>query len=112
VTVPFIRQVFRDLGDRVLTAAAAAKAAEDLAEAGTPLEDPPEEFDYVELLGDEDFLGALTGLVYLARRKAGDSIEVADAARTGFNSVQMVPDDDEVEADPKDEPASEPLVSL
>jgi len=108
VTVPFIRDVFRDLGDRVLTAAAEEEEAEKLAEAGTPLENPPEGFDYVELLGDERFLDAMTGLVYLARRKAGDNIEVADAARTGFNSVQMVPDEDEVEADPKDEPAVEP----
>lgn len=94
VTVKSIKSTFKDIGQR--------------------LQDD-EEFDTLDLLGDEGFLINMQGLIYLARRKAGERIEVEDAGDTAFSSFGFIFDDDEADdetneagtSDPK-APASDP----
>jgi hypothetical protein len=75
VTVPFIQSTFVDTGTRMQS----------------------DGFDPLELLGDEAFLSAMIGVIYLARRKAGEPISVADAAETPFTSFRMEDDDELVD---------------
>jgi len=61
-------------------------------------------FEPIDLLGDEDFLRSMAGLIFLARRNSGEQLEVADAFDTRFSAFRIEPDDDELEVDegPKD----------
>jgi len=87
VTVPSIQRMFMGLGEL---------AKED-------------GFEEIDLLGDLEFLDSIIGLVFLARRKAGEQVSYAEVRDTlTFDSFSFVADPDEVEADPKDEPAGEP----
>lgn len=79
VTVKTIQKCFTTIGDLVQS----------------------EDFDVLDLLGDEDFLINMTGLIYLARRQAGEHLEVSDAAAVSFSSVEFIMDDDEVVEAPK-----------
>lgn len=87
VTVRFIQDTFESIGTRM----------------------QGDGFDPIDLLGDVEFLSAMTGLIYLARRRAGDRIEVSDAANTGFSSVHIEPDED-VEAPKEDSVPGEPPI--
>lgn len=60
----------------------------------------------LDLLGDDAFLANIIGVVFLARRKAGENVTYDDAACVSFNDIAFVDDEDEAEA-PKDE-AAEP----
>ena len=85
VTVPFIQKCFADLG----------KKSEE-AEAGGV------EFNPLDLLGDDDFLYSMIGLVFLAKRAAGEEVTVDEVKTTKFSDIQLESDeDDEEEADPK-----------
>jgi hypothetical protein len=64
-----------------------------------------DDFDQVELLGNLTFMDNLAGLVFLARRKAGEHLEVSDAGDVAFTDIQFV-NDDEDDAAPLDEAAS------
>lgn len=66
---------------------------------GLRMQDPA--FEAVDLLGDEDFLVHLQGLVYLAKRRAGEKIEVDEAGDTPFQSITFKSEDEDV-PDPKD----------
>lgn len=54
-----------------------------------------------DLLDDDAFLQNMIGLVFLARRKAGESITVEDAGRVSFTDIAFEVDDDEDESAPK-----------
>lgn len=63
-----------------------------------------DDFNAVELLGDELFLVHMAGLIYLARRQNHEICEVTDALDTAFNDFRMVADEDDetaVEDNPK-----------
>lgn len=62
-----------------------------------------DDFEQVELLGNLTFMDNLAGLVFLARRKAGQHLEVSDAGDVAFTDIQFV--DDEDDAAPLDEAA-------
>jgi hypothetical protein len=64
-----------------------------------------DDFKQVELLGNLTFMDNLAGLVFLARRKAGEHLEVSDAGDVAFTDIQFV-NDDEDDAAPLDEAAS------
>lgn len=88
VTVRFITDTFTEMGKQAQS----------------------EEFNGLDLLGDEDVLSAMVGLIYLARRKSGEKIEVADAEATSFSSFYLDADDDDVDEVevPKDEDSDAP----
>lgn len=65
---------------------------------GTQMTDNPE-FDHLDLLGDEDFLRAMSGLIFLARRGVGESLEVDDAFNTKFQQFRIEPDEEELAGD-------------
>ena len=59
-----------------------------------------------DLLDDALVLRDLQGIVFLARRKAGESLTVDEAGQVSFTDISFVDDDedeesDEVESDPK-----------
>jgi len=82
VTVKFIQDTFTTVGQRMT--------------------DEPE-FDALELLGDEGFLRAMSGLIFLARRGVGETLDVAEAFDTKFQQFRIEPEDDEVDdAAPKE----------
>lgn len=62
-------------------------------------------FSPVDLLDDDVFIQNMVGVVYLARRKAGEQITVEDAASVSFNDIEFVTEDDEDDAAPLDEAA-------
>jgi hypothetical protein len=68
-----------------------------------------EGFNPVDLLEDDDFLRSMIGLIFVARRRAGEDITFEDAANTPFDSFHLDTDGDEEEeseeADPKVPPA-------
>lgn len=73
------------------------------------------DFNPIDLLGDEDFLRTLVGLVFLTKRMAGEPVTVAEVWDTPFDDLEIIPEDEEVaeaEGSPKDsevEGGSEPL---
>jgi len=82
VTVKFIQDTFTTVGQRMT--------------------DEPE-FDALELLGDEDFLRAMSGLIFLARRGVGETLDVAEAFKTKFQQFRIEPEDEDVDdAAPKE----------
>lgn len=82
VTVKFIQDTFAAVGQRMT--------------------DEPD-FDPLELLGDEDFLRAMSGLIFLARRGVGETLDVSEAFDTKFQQFRIEPEDDEVDdAAPKE----------
>lgn len=56
------------------------------------------DFDTIDLLGDEDFLHAMFGLIFLARRRAGEKVTVDEAKSVKFADFQIIPDEGEEEA--------------
>lgn len=54
-----------------------------------------DDFEQVELLGNLTFMDNLAGLVFLARRKAGQHLEVSDAGDVAFTDIQFVDDEDD-----------------
>ena len=87
VTVPSIQNMFVALGER---------AKQD-------------GFQEIDLLGDLDFLDSIVGLVFLARRKAGEQVTYVEVRDTlTFDSFSFAADADEVEVDPKDDPGVDP----
>lgn len=87
VTIKFIQNAFSTVGER--------------------MSDP--EFDPVELLGDENYLNAMAGLIFLARRNSGEQLEVSDAFDTNFANFRIEPDpeDEAAEDGPKESGAAE-----
>ena len=63
-----------------------------------------EGFSPLDLLDDDVFIQNMIGVVYLARRKAGEQITVDDAADVSFNDIEFITEDDEEDA-PLDEAA-------
>lgn len=86
VSVRSISQTFMNMGER--------------------MKDDDGDLDPSLLLEDEDFLDSMIGLIWLARRKAGEKVTLEDAADTSFNAFHLDFDDDEEEPElPKDEAA-------
>jgi len=82
VTVKFIQDTFTSVGQRMT--------------------DEPD-FDPLELLGDEDFLRAMSGLIFLARRGVGETLDVSEAFETKFQQFRIEPEDEDVDdAAPKE----------
>ena len=82
VTVKFIQDTFTMVGQRMT--------------------DEPD-FDPLELLGDEDFLRAMSGLIFLARRGVGETLDVSEAFDTKFQQFRIEPEDEDVDdAAPKE----------
>ena len=82
VTVKFIQDTFAAVGQRMT--------------------DEPD-FDPLELLGDEDFLRAMSGLIFLARRGVGETLDVSEAFDTKFQQFRIEPEDEDVDdAAPKE----------
>ena len=61
----------------------------------------------LDLLDDEVFLQNLVGLVFLARRRAGQNVSVDEASQVSFQDIELIADDTEEPELPKDE---EPVV--
>jgi len=61
-----------------------------------------DDFDSLDLLGDEDFLRAMIGVIWLSRRKAGERLEVEDAAAISFTEFSIETDDDDEDGDDED----------
>lgn len=78
VTVRSIKSTFDRLGEE-------AQARED---AGL-------EYDNLALLEDDDFLLSMIGLIWLSKRKAGESITIAEAEATPFDTFQLDFDDED-----------------
>lgn len=79
VTVPSITGLFKRLGEL------------------------PDDFEEINLLDDDDFLANVVGVMYLARRKAGENISYQDAAAVAWDDFHFDGDEEEVESAPKDE---------
>lgn len=60
------------------------------------------DFQTVDLLDDEVFLQNLVGLVFLARRRAGQQVSFDEASRVSFQDIELIADDVEVSELPKD----------
>lgn len=54
-------------------------------------------FETIDLLDDEEFIINMVGLVFLARRKAGETITVEQAGRVAFTDLEFIDDDDDDE---------------
>lgn len=61
-----------------------------------------ESFSPLDLLDDEAFIVNMIGVVYLARRKAGESVTFEDAASVAFTDLEILADEEE---SPKDDAA-------
>ena len=56
-----------------------------------------EGFSPLDLLDDEAFIVNMIGVVYLARRKAGETVTFEDASRVSFTELEILADvEDEV----------------
>lgn len=53
----------------------------------------------IDLLDDEDVLRDLQGVVFLSKRKAGESLTVQDAGTVSFSDIEFVDDDEDAEDD-------------
>ena len=101
VTAKSINQTFIAIGKHLTEAGELRKTryAEYVLAGGDLPEDEvdlstPTDWSTIDLLGDEDFLVNMQGLIYLARRRAGEQLEVEDAADTPFDSFSLVDDTD------------------
>ena len=65
-----------------------------------------DDFEQIELLGNGWFIQNLIGVMFLARRKSGEFLEVSDAGDVAFTDIQFVDEDDEVDAAPLGEAAN------
>lgn len=61
------------------------------------------DFNAVDLLDDESFIINMIGVVYLARRKAGEQVTFEDAGRAAFTDIEIVADEEDDA--PKDDAA-------
>ena len=52
-------------------------------------------FNPLDLLDDDVFIQNMVGVVFLARRKAGESVTVDDAGEVSFNDIQFITDDED-----------------
>ena len=69
-----------------------------------------EGFNPLELLDDDVFIQNMVGVVFLARRKAGEPVTFDEAGQVAFNDIRFISDDDEDEdATPLDEAAGSDL---
>ena len=86
VSVPSIQKCFVAMGAKADAAAAEGK-----------------EFQTLDLLGDEEFLYSMLGLIFLARRSSGKPVTWEQVGKTKFSDVELIADDDEdkAEEDPK-----------
>ena len=76
--------------------------SEALTRAGERASEPG--FNSVDLLDDEVFLQNLAGLVFLARRRAGQPVTFEQAAQVSFQDVELIADEsDDVGELPKGE---------
>jgi len=64
------------------------------------------DFNTMDLLDDEDFLINMTGLIWLAKRKAGEPVTFAEAGQVSFTQVQFV-DEADADEDASDVPLGE-----
>lgn len=53
-----------------------------------------DDFTGVDLLDDDDFIQNMIGVVFLARRNAGESVTFEDASRVSFNDIAFIVEDD------------------
>lgn len=60
-----------------------------------------EDFETIDLLDDDEFIQNMIGVVFLARRKAGEQITVEQASNVAFNDLAFI-EDDEDDAAPLD----------
>lgn len=54
-----------------------------------------EDFTPLSLLDDESFIVNMIGIVFLARRKAGETVTFEDASRASFTDIQILADEDD-----------------
>ncbi len=64
-----------------------------------------DDFEQVERLGNVTFMDNLAGLVFLAKRRAGEHLEVSEAGDVAFTDIQFVADEEDDPA-PLDEAAN------
>ena len=50
----------------------------------------------LDLLDDDAFIDNMIGLIFLARRKAGEDITIADAEKVSFQNVTLVMEDEDL----------------
>lgn len=68
-------------------------------------------FDPIDLLGDMAFMDNLAGVIFLARRKAGEHLEVSEAGDVAFTDIEFITDDEDEDAAPLDVAAGSPVVA-
>lgn len=52
-------------------------------------------FEALDLLSDMTFMDNLAGVIFLARRKAGEHLEVSDAGDVAFTDIEFITDEDD-----------------
>jgi len=57
-------------------------------------------FNSIDLLDDDVFIQNMVGVVFLARRKAGEQVTFDDAGRVAFNDIEFISDDEYDEPTP------------
>lgn len=69
------------------------------------------DFDPMELLDDEATLLTFTAVLWLSKRKAGETLTFEDAGLISFTEFSLLADEDEEQADPdpKALPGSDPV---
>lgn len=67
-----------------------------------------EGFEPIDLLSDMVFMDNLAGVIFLARRKAGEHLEVSDAGDVAFTDIEFITDDED-DATPLDVAAESDL---
>lgn len=106
VSVKTIRSTFMHMGDTF-------KAL------GGKEDQPPEQLvealneAFLELLSDDDFVQNFIGVVFLARRLAGEKVTVEQAGEFSFSDVRFLVDDDTTADDDGDDaaPFSDPAAA-
>lgn len=53
-----------------------------------------EDFKQIELLSNLPFMDNIAGIVFLARRKAGEHLEVSEAGDVAFTDIEFVEEED------------------
>jgi hypothetical protein len=61
-----------------------------------------EGFDPIDLLSDMVFMDNLAGVIFLARRKAGEHLEVSEAGDVAFTDIEFIADEEDEDAAPLD----------
>jgi len=75
---------------------------------GQSASDP--DFETLDLLDDEQFIINIVGVIFLARRAAGENITLDDARAIPFTGFQLVDDEEEEVAEIPLEVAAEELI--